>query len=64
MAVTLTKRDWSGEQVKVQNKSKKFFLQAGQDEMMGSAFFKFDFRASIYFEISTDKSLVGLTCIT
>ena len=40
MAVTLTKRDWSGEQVKVQKRLKKFTLQAGQEDMMGSALFR------------------------
>ena len=46
-AVTLTKRDWSGEQVKVQKRLKKFSLQAGQDDIIGSARLRFELRASI-----------------
>ena len=40
VAVTLTNKDWSGEQVKVQNRLKKFSLHAGQAEMKDSADFR------------------------
>lgn len=46
-AVTLTKRDWSEEQVKVQNRLKKFSLQAGHEEMIDSARLRFVLRLSI-----------------
>ena len=51
-AVTLTKSDWSGEQVKVQKRLKKFSLHAGHEDMIGSARFKLDFRFSIWSIIS------------
>ena len=47
VAVTLTKRDWSGEQVKVQKRLKKFSLHAGQDDIIGSARLRFEVRSSI-----------------
>ena len=47
VAVTLTKSDWSGEQVKVQKRLKKFSLHAGHDEIMGSARLRFELRSSI-----------------
>lgn len=46
VAVTLTKSDWSGEQVKVQKRLKKFVLQAGHAEMIGSALLRFVLKAS------------------
>ena len=47
VSVTLIKRDWSGEQVKVQKILKKFSLHAGQEAMIPSASFKFLESASI-----------------
>lgn len=46
-AVTLTNSDWSGEQVKVQKRLKKFVLQAGHDDMIDSARLRFELRLSI-----------------
>ena len=47
-----TNSDWSGEQVKVQNRLKKFVLHAGQVEMMDSALLRLVLRASSYSNIS------------
>ena len=47
VAVTLTKRDWSEEQVKVQKRLKKFSLHAGQDDIIGSTRLRFEVRSSI-----------------
>ena len=46
VAVTLTKSDWSGEQVKVQKILKKLVLQAGQAEMIDSALLRLVLKAS------------------
>ena len=46
VAVTLTNSDWSGEQVKVQKRLKKFVLQAGQAEMIVSALLRLVLKAS------------------
>ena len=46
VAVTLRNVDWSGEQVNVQKKSKKFFLHAGQEERMEDAIPRFVERSS------------------
>ena len=52
VAVTLTNSDWSGEHVNVQNRLKKFSLQAGQDDIMGSARLRFESNASSYIAVS------------
>ena len=46
VAVTLTNRDWSGEQVNVQKILKKLALQAGQAEMIDSALLRLVLKAS------------------
>lgn len=61
-AVTLTKSDWSGEHVKVQNRLKKFVLHAGHDEMIDSARLRLVLRLSTCFTVSPDHG-VRLTLI-
>ena len=48
VAVTLTKSDWSGEQVNVQKRLKKFALHAGQEDIIGSALFRLELSASTW----------------
>ncbi len=57
MSVTLRKSDWSGEHVNVQNRLKKLSLQAGHEDMMDSARFKFVVKASSYKSPSVDVLL-------
>ena len=53
--VTLTNSDWSGEQVNVQKRLKKFVLQAGHVEIKGSAFLRFELKASTCSSVSADR---------
>ena len=46
-AVTLTNKDWFGEQVKVQKRSKKLVLHAGHEDIIDSARLRLVVRASI-----------------
>ena len=62
VAVTLTKSDWSGEQVKVQKRLKKLVLHAGQAEMIDSALFKLVLRASICSSVSAGLLGVRQPC--
>ena len=52
MAVTLTKSDWSGEQVNVQKRLKKFSLHAGQDDISLAAVSRLLPRASSFAIVS------------
>jgi hypothetical protein len=62
VSVTLMNSDWSGEQVKVQKMSKKFSRQAGHEEMMPSASFRFFPSASIYVKGEISTVTTGLSC--
>lgn len=67
IAVTLTKSDWSGEHVKVQNRLKKFSLQAGHEEMMDSARLRLLLKASscLQCQLYRRQSVVLLlTCLS